>query len=185
MTAADKDHENYSSIIAAIRTGDKSAYKELFQIFSTPLLDYSMSIVKDYQDSKDIVQEVFISVWQKKEDLGPGFQIKPYLYKSVRNNSLKAAMNKRPAMESSSQFLEQIPDSLMPNDEVEEKELYSAFKIAMDELPERCREIYNLNRYKSLSYSEIAAVLNISINTVKTQMGRALGLLKVRLADYL
>lgn len=177
--------ENDEKILVAIKNGDKNAFKILFDKYSVHLYDFSLRIVKDEQMSKDIVQELFISIWQRKDLLDSSLRIKPYLFKSIRNNSLKMLNRKDYFKYMDSQDLKIIPDSRMPNDEIEEKELYKAYLETIEKLPAKCREIFLLNRKDGFSYAEISDILDISINTVKTQIGRALSFLRNQLSHFM
>lgn len=173
------------NILEAIRHGDKVAFKELFEKYSQQLFEYSLRIVKDEQISKDTVQIVFINIWKRREILNSSFLIKSYLYKSVRNNSIKLLNAKENKMSDSDQELFKMSDGITPADNLEEKELYKAYLETIEKLPEKCREIFLLNKNDGFSYSEIAEILNISINTVKTQMGRAISYLRKHLSHFL
>ncbi|MFC1514110.1 RNA polymerase sigma factor [candidate division KSB1 bacterium] len=177
--------ENNSKIILSrVRLGDHAAFKELYNNYAESMLDYSMSITCDRQYAKDVVQEIFVIIWRNKEKLKPEMNIKMYLFKAVRNNSIKLLQSNK-TKGSLNKEVESIPYDTIPLDNLQEKELHDAYKEALLSLPRKCKEIFMLNRYSRFTYAEIADVQEISINTVKTQMKRALRTLKSKLSHFL
>lgn len=135
-------------------------------------------MVKDKAIAEDIVQHVWIKVWEKRQSINPELSFKPYLYTAVRNQALKYirdTKNKFAPLES----IDSLADgTFLQDDQMHDKETLKLVNEAIEHLPDKCREIFMLNRFEELSYKEITEVLNISINTVKTQMTRALSSLR-------
>ncbi len=133
-------------------------------------------------DAEDVVQQTFIKLWEQREILPIQFSIKAYLYKMVHNrslNRLRDAQTRRKHSEISVSFGN---DTAPP---VEVSDLQTRLQAALEQLPTECRRIFELSRFEELKYREIADQLNISIKTVETQMGKALRLMRVHLAEYL
>ena len=166
-----------------IRTGDESAFRALFESYSESLLDFAFGFIRDVQVCEDIVQEVFVRIWQTRLNLNPKLSLRAYLYRSVRNQALKYLRHEKVEREAEGylQVLFYHPDTPTPEDELYHAELTVLLDRTIRQLPERCRTIFLMSRYDGLSYQEIAEVLEISINTVKTQMGRAFASLRKNL----
>ncbi|UCD37460.1 MAG: RNA polymerase sigma-70 factor [Fidelibacterota bacterium] len=166
-----------------IRASQESALQALFDAYAEPLLDFAFGYVGDVQVCEDIVQEVFVRVWRTRTRLNPELSLKAYLYRSVRNQALKYLRHEKVEREAEGylQSLYYHPDTPTPEDELRHAELTVLLDRTIRELPAGCRTIFLMSRFDGLTYSEIAHILDISINTVKTQMGRALAALRKNL----
>ena len=154
------------------------AFRKLFDFYCKGLLDYSFHIVKDKTVAEDIVQHVWIKVWEKRHSINPELSFKSYLYTAVRNQTLKYIRDTKHKF-TSLESIDSLADGItLQDDQMHNKETLKFINEAIDHLPDKCREIFMLNRFEGLSYKEITEVLDISINTVKTQMIRALSSLR-------
>lgn len=172
-------------IISGISKGDRNIFNIVFKSFYSLLCAYAKELVKSYQIAEEIVQDVFVSLWENHKKINIQTSLKAYLYRSVYNACLNYLRNQKKHLAhqvdiNSSPYLESIityePDWLLAPDRLEHME--EALKTAINELPEQCRQIFILCRYENLSYPQIAEKLSISLSTVKTQMGRAMSKLK-------
>jgi len=176
---------NEVECVNKIRSGDSAAFEELFNLYCQQLINFSRNYVADKQIAENIVQDVFVSVWQNRKNLDPTKMIKAYLFTAVKNNSLKYIRHMKienKGIEGSAAY---IIDDESPDKKLDGKELELKIHQAVNELPEKCMEIFKMNRFENLKYAEIAAILDISIKTVETQMGRALNKLRESLKPYL
>lgn len=141
-----------------------------------------MKYIYDLDDAKNIVHEVFMSVWEKFENLPEGTSHKSYLYTAVKNKSLNFIRDKKKHV-----ILEDVDDQepMEENLSLETAELEKEIEIALQSLPEKCREVFELNRQEGLKYAEIAQKLNISIKTVEAQMSKALAIMREHLKDFM
>lgn len=160
----------------------KARFESLFRSEYKGMLLFAIRYLKDEEAAKEIVQEAFISLWEKRESIDPDRQVKSYLSTSVRNRCLNYLRdNKR--FDGTLLRLEGLyPDP--PSEDsssMELKELGASIREAIAELPEKCREVFELNRFEQMKYQQIADHLQISIKTVETQMSKALAHLRTRL----
>ena len=174
-----------SDIVKRIKKGDVSAFETLFNIYSESLLDYAVTCVKSPQIAEDIVQEVFVNVWKNKSELNPSLKIKAYLFTAVKNQSLKYFRHKKIERQSEDHIASVSEPVKRPDEELGAEEFTAEVQKAVNELPEKRRMIFSMNRYNGLTYTEIAEIQGISINTVKTQMARAFKFLRIRLAHLI
>jgi len=132
--------------------------------------------------SRSLVQQVFVDLWVKREKLNVHSSPKSYLYHSVKNRSIDYLRKEKKniPVNESCENIELIPF----RDLVEEAELNDKINIAINKLPDKCREIFILCRFENLKYSDIAKKLNISVKTVEMQMGIALKKMRDNLSDY-
>lgn len=165
---------------------DKATFEKLFRDEFKGLVLFAMHYVKDYEAAREIVQEAFIMLWNKRDQIDPSRPVKTYISTTVRNRSLNYLRDNK---KFDTRLLAQ--EKLYPlasyeqADKLTEKELQGQIEEAIAELPDRCREVFLLSRYENLRYQEIADKLQISIKTVETQMSKALQHLRIRLKEYL
>ncbi|MBV7530622.1 RNA polymerase sigma-70 factor [Chitinophaga sp. sic0106] len=154
--------------------GDTQAFKELYDCCCTPLLQLATAIVRNREMAEEIVADVFIAIWKKRESLCQTNNLKWYLYAATRNISLNYLRKYAP------QKTQLLDESYSPEYEVSpEAQLISNDMIrhinrAINELPPQCRLIFKLVKEDGLKYREVALLLNISIKTVENQVGIAL-----------
>ena len=172
--------------IFELKTGDAKAYEALFRQLYEPLCRYAFSILQNYEETEDIVQDVFCKLWDQRDKMEIHTSIKSYMYRMVHNSCL----NKVKKTQMQSEHHEQMAfGSVLSCNNVEyalsHKELSQQIDLAVAALPERCRQVFFLSRMQQLSYAEIAQELQISPNTVETQIVKALKTLRLKLKDYL
>jgi RNA polymerase sigma-70 factor (family 1) len=177
---------NDNQLIENIRKGDVRSFEQMFNLYAEDLVRYATTIVKDSDDAEDIVQHLFVSIWEKKGIPEISTSLKSYLYRSIHNTSLNK-LKQAKVKESYAAHINYVSDGLTSaaNVMVEHKETASMIEQAMNELPEQCRKIFSMSRMEQLKYQEIADQLNLSIKTVENQMGKALKHMRERLKDYI
>lgn len=147
---------------------------------------FAQKYVKDFETSREIVQSAFISLWEKRETIDMDRPVKAYLAMIIANKCTNYLRDNR-KFDSNILHLENLLE--VPEydgaDSMVESELKLRIELSIAELPEKCREIFVMNRYENLKYQEIADKLQISVKTVETQMSKALQHMRVRLAEYL
>jgi RNA polymerase sigma-70 factor (ECF subfamily) len=136
--------------------------------------------------AEEIVQEVFIKLWERREELEFNSSVKSYLFRAVHNTSLNYLRHLK-VREEHRQYAEERHQllSMEYSDGLEEKELENRIWDAIGRLPEQCARIFQMSRFEGLKYREIADKLGISPKTVEVQMGKALRRLREDLKDYL
>lgn len=175
---------NNSSLVIGIKRGEASAFEKLFNLYAKSMFNFAVFYVKHPQPAEDIVQEVFVNIWKNRSKLNPSLSIKSYLYKSVKNLSLKYLQHEKVILLSEERISTSVQPAQKPDEVYNETEFAAEVQKAVAELPERCRMIFLMHRDNGLTYSEIADILEISINTVKTQMSRAFTSLRQRLIHF-
>ena len=165
---------------------DKKAFEELFKSYFTPLCSFAQKFVNDIDAAKDIVHNVFINLWNKREQVDLDTSLKSYLFQGVHNRCLNYIRdNKKLVQFDAPQSEAELGKYLESRDHLESSEAELRINNALDELPDKCKEIFLMNRFDGLKYREIAEKLDISIKTVETQMSRALKTLREKLSDMI
>ncbi|MFC1556125.1 RNA polymerase sigma factor [candidate division KSB1 bacterium] len=168
-----------------IQEGSTEAFRELYDKLAVDLLNFSMSLTRDRQESEDIVQNVFVALWNNREELDPEKSVKAYLFRSALNGAYKYLRHEKVIKKNEEFLIQTEKKPLTPFDDLTNKEIRSKIDSAISSLPDGSRTVFELHRFGGFSYAEIADMQDISINTVKTQMGRALKFLRKRLSPFL
>ena len=169
-----------------MQTLTQKAFEELFREHFTPLCAFARKYVNDVETAKEIVHDVFINLWNKRETIDLERKVKSYLFTSVHNRCLNYIRDNKKFDQNITEL-----DSIDVEEQVDsseimmENELEKKIHAVIDTIPEKCREIFLLNRFDGLKYTEIAEKLDISIKTVETQMSKALKILREQLKDYI
>ena len=165
---------------------DKPAFEELFRSFFPGLTLFALKYVPDQDTAKEIVHNVFLNLWEKREKVDTSSSLKSYLFTSVHNRCLNFIRDEK-KFDRDETLLQRLDSAEFADgtDRLEEQELEQRIYDALQALPEKCREVFTLNRFEGLKYAEIAEKLNISIKTVEAQMSKALKIMREKLADYL
>ena len=145
------------------------------------MVNFAFFYLKDEQEAIELVQEIFISIWEKRETSALLDNPKAYLMTSVKNRCYNKITRKKDAANS----LEMLGDILISADDtsspIEAKQTEQHILQIIDKLPEKCREIFILSRFEQMSYKAIAEHLGISLKTVENQIGNALKFLRKEL----
>lgn len=164
-----------------IRKEGEVAFNKAFDLYYVSLCFYVNKILFDFDLSRSVVQQVFVDLWIKRDQLRID-SLKSYLYQSVRNAALDILKHKKAESKYLLSLEKEEPGHL--SDLIEEAELADRINRAIQNLPEKCREIFILCRFEELKYAEIAEKLNISVKTVEMQISIALKKLRAELSDY-
>jgi RNA polymerase sigma-70 factor (family 1) len=171
------ENDHIRRLLSSISVNDdQTAYRELFLLVHTRLQQFAYSILKSREESEELVSDLFIKIWQKKEQLPAITQPLLYFYTSVRNLALnRLAKLKSQQNISPENWLVQLdsiyfdPEKLMMTEE-----MIRQIRTAVNTLPPRCKLIFKLVKEDGLKYREVAELLNLSAKTIEAQMAIAL-----------
>lgn len=173
-------------LVEQIGNNDKKAFEKLFRRYYSRLQRFLWGYVKNQQIAEDLVQEVFVRIWENRHSLNPDKKIKTYLYKIGRNLAIDHTRHKKVVRdwEEEKKALHSLMDKTI-EDKLHKKFMLKEVKKAIGDLPERRRLVFILSRYEGMTYKEIAEKLDISVNTVDTQICRALQTLRDKFSSFL
>ncbi len=168
----------------------KSDFEKLYKLYYPKMFAFAKNYVPANEDAENIVQDVFLTLWERKEEIEISFTLTTYLFTLVKNRCLNFLRHKLIEEEYNSQMKKELGFKLYALEVFDysyqsEEELQEIIRRALDALPERCREVFIKSRIEGLKYKEISDELGISVNTVENQMVTALRKLRVALKDYL
>ena len=182
-----KDYSQYSDeeLMHEIKAGNMLAFDELYRKYIKRLYRFSYSILKSREEAENIVQNVFLNLWQNREKADKISSVKYYVFTIAYNSAISIIRKK--ARES--QFIEYVKTLQDMKEEpvdlqFEYKELDERVSAIINSLPVRQKEVYQLHRIEGLKYDEISERLNISINTIENHMSRALKTIREKLGNY-
>ncbi len=167
-------------LLLAIRNGDESAFKELHDLYKEPAIRFCNSIIKDIEESENLIQEVFIKIWDKRVGINPDLNFNSYLFTIIRNrvyDYLKEVKRNEFVKE---RYWHNIVEHQQSEPDLKEERITN-IKLAINDLTEKRRRILQLNYEEGKSYEEIASLLNISKNTVKNQLVKTKQIIRTQL----
>ena len=167
------------TLLNSIREGDAHAFELLFKKYYAPLCRFATQYTRDMDNARDVVQNLFVYLWENRATVRVDHTVKSYLASAVRRNSIRFVQQQRAKLS-----LDDIPEDSCIDEELydslEMEDLYRQLNEAIEQLPPQCQKIFRMSRFDEMKYAEIAQALNISIKTVEAQMGKALKFLRQR-----
>lgn len=171
----------YTGFMEFLASGDEKAFSDLYNHYWESLFGYVMRVLQDKDESMDVVQDTFITIWEQRATLGNIKTFHAYIHSVARYKalgSIRKNIREQDYLSSLLTFLEVYGES--PEEQLIADELKSIIDTEVANLPDKMREVFLLSREQQLSYKEIAAKLNISDKTVKKQISNALKLLRLK-----
>lgn len=159
-------------ILVKINQGDESGLQGLFDLYYKPLCVFALNFIDSYEEAEDLIQDLFVKFWEQRANSEFQGSLRAYLFSSVQHNCIKLLKSRRryhfDGIESYEDLLE---DKYTPGEMEEERErLYAE----IERLPEQCRKVFEAVVLKDMKYKEAAEQLDLSVNTVKTHLARAM-----------
>lgn len=161
---------------------NKTGFKIFFEAHYHAASLVALRYVEDFSIAEDLTQDVFVSIWNRRKEINLKSGLKNYLFSAVRKSAIKYAQRKKGNTISLNEQIgfDVIEDDSLGNNYSEEELAVSVYN-AIEKLPPKCRRVFKLAYFDQLSYKEIAAELEISVNTVKSQITQAYKALRMEL----
>ena len=181
-----KNRTQEALIQKQLNAGEVAALEYLFHQYYDDLCRYTLVFTKDISIAENIVQDLFVYIWEHRETLEIHHSIESYLYQASRYKALNYQRDHCSRADKLSMLSEQYVGNVSVGaDEVLEfKELNQIVNEAIDLLPDRCKQIFKLSRTEELSYREIAELMNISISTIDNQVHTAIKKIKTHVKRF-
>lgn len=173
-----------ASIVCSLREGDHKAFEYVYLHYSDALTQFLTSLMQCREEAREITQEVFITLWEKRKLFDPEKGLRRYIYQLAKFYALNH-FDRQKVREKFEEFVRKgdVYD-LAADDIMQAEETALLIAYALERMPERQREIFQMSREQKMSYEEIAQKLGISVNTVKFHMKNALKELREMLAIF-
>ncbi len=167
-------------LLSSLKKGEESAYRFIFDNYYERLVFFANKMLNDIDSSRNVVQEVIVMLYDKKEELKIHTSLNSFLHQVVRNRVLNLLKHEKMKDSHHTEILH-LSDVSETKNEAEYNELQNAINDIVSELPPRCKTIFELSRVDGKSNQEIAEELDISKRTVETQISNALKQLRIGL----
>ena len=169
-------------ILLDFKYGNKRAFEYLFKSYYKPLCNYAFQILKNQVYAEEVVEELFVRLWENRSKTDVQQSFKSYLYRSTYNSCMNYLRKQKNEQKYRDFFLHHLsPESTSletnesyPLTSIIDRELEKEMHEVIESLPEKCRIIFKMSRFDEKSHEEIANEINVTVNTVKTQIVRAL-----------
>lgn len=171
-------------LLLQLRQGDEQAFEAIFKRHHVALFRFALKYVRLPSLAEDIVQDVLLSLWERRQELTITASLQAYLMTAVKHRALDYLKSQYAKQVYESDLPENLTTPTQADTPLQVQQLTEAIGRAIGELPEKCRTIYTLSRNAELTYQEIADQLGLSVKTVEAQMGIALRKLRTRLQGY-
>ena len=172
-------------LLERLRAGAQDAFDSIFRTYYRHLVATAENMLREREAAEDVAQDVMVELWRRRESLVFETSLRAYLFRAVRNRALNHLRHLRIAPRAEPDAAAAHISRSTADRRTLEAEMASALREAVDSLPDRCREVFQLSRVQGLKYAEIAEALGISVKTVEAQMGKAIRVLRMRLAPWL
>lgn len=172
-------------LIDRFKAGDQPAYEMIFRFYYPGLVLFASQYVMYEEDAEEIVQDFFVRVWQKRDQVNQTGTLKPYFFTSVKNSSLNFLYKQKHQDKLIKEIVQISENNLLYQPDVfVMSDLQDAIRKAVNSLPPKCREVFILSRINGLKNEDIANKLNLSKRTVETHVSNGLKQLRIELKDY-
>lgn len=175
-----KNSKSNEELLYLLRKGDRVAFYNIYERYSKRLYGFVLRYIKQEADAEEIVQEVFIKIWEIRNKIDPDLSFESFLF-TIAYNTTITLLRKRVNEKKYLEHLKSLQSvDITPNltDEIQFNDLNEKLQIFLNELTPRQKEIFILSREEGLTHKDIANKLGVSVNTVKKHMGNALAYLK-------
>ena len=182
-----KNNKSNKDLLLLLRKGDRVAFYNIYERYCKRLYGFVLRYIKVEADADEIVQEVFIKIWESRNKIDAHASFESFLFTIAYNSTislLRKRANEQKYLEHL-KYIQQIQKAPDLIDEIQFKELNEKVKTLLNDLTPRQKEIFQLSREDGLTHNEIAQKLNISLNTVKKHMANALSFLKSHIDNSL
>lgn len=167
------------------KTNVDKAFEILYSQYYNMLCNLSLRITYDRSSAEDVVQEVLMELWRKRDQLDKDSSVIAYVKRSVYNRSLNFVKSKALQFESDDKLIHHDNNDISVVENLVVNETLTSVKEAVQNLPIKCRTVFALSRYEEKSYKEISNELGISVKTVENQISKALKTLRIALKEKL
>lgn len=178
-----EDYNDNDILIKSLKNGDEKAYTYLIDTYHHKLCVYANSLVKNVYSAEDIVQNVFIKVWEQRTRLKTNHAIKSFLYKLVYNEFIDLYRKNQSLFSLEKSYYDALNSIVLEDDSESLQHVINAVNKEIQNLPPKCKEVFILSKKEGLTNIEIAEHLDVSIKTVEAQITKAFSILRSSLDE--
>lgn len=178
-----EDYSDNDILIESLKNGDEKAYNYLIDTYHHNLCVYANSLVKNIYSAEDIVQNVFIKVWEQRTRLKTNHAIKSFLYKLVYNEFIDLYRKNQSLFSLEKSYYDALNSIVLEDDSESLQRVINVVNKEIQNLPPKCKEVFILSKKEGLTNIEIAEHLDVSIKTVEAQITKAFSILRSSLDE--
>ncbi len=179
------NYNDQTTLILHLKKGEENAFIYLVETYSNRLYGYALSLSHDKVIAQDVLQNVFLRIWEKRKTIDINTSFQNYLYKSVYNEFLNIYKKQKSTMLLEQKYFESLERITLGYNDISLKKAIEKITIEIQNLPPKCREVFVLSRKDGLTNIEISDYLNVSIKTVEAHITKAFSELRKKLGDNL
>ncbi|MFH6998870.1 RNA polymerase sigma factor [Flavobacterium sp. FlaQc-57] len=178
-----EDYNDNDILIESLKNGDEKAYTYLIDTYHHKLCVYANSLVKNVYSAEDIVQNVFIKVWEQRTRLKTNHAIKSFLYKLVYNEFIDLYRKNQSLFSLEKSYYDALNSIVLEDDSESFQRVINVVNKEIQNLPPKCKEVFILSKKEGLTNIEIAEHLDVSIKAVEAQITKAFSILRSSLDE--
>lgn len=184
-TAQYIDINDNKQIVSALNEGHESVFDAVYRHYFKKLCAFCSQYIPDLEETEEIVQETMVWLWENRLTLKAELTLKSLLFTIVKNKALNRISHYEIKQKVHEEIHQKYESTFENPDFYDQDELFRMYRQTLDNMPKDIRETFLMNRDRSLTHKEIAAILNVSPQTVNYRIGQALKMLRQALKDYL
>ena len=177
------DYNDNNVLIESLKNGDEKAYAYLIDTYHNKLCVYANSLVKNIYSAEDIVQNVFIKVWEQRTRLKSDHALKSFLYKLVYNEFIDLYRKNQSLFSLEKSYYDALNSIVFEDDSESFQRVLNVVNKEIQNLPPKCKEVFILSKKEGLTNIEIAEHLDVSVKTVEAQITKAFSILRTSLEE--
>lgn len=172
-------------LLAQLRRGSEDAFDVIFRTYYARLVHFAEAMLGERAPAEELAQDVMLELWRRRTTLTVDTSLQGYLFRAARNRTLNYIRHEKVVQRGAAFASGDLTTAAVGDRDLHQQQIDDALRQAIATLPPRCREVFELSRSQGLKYTEIASALNISIKTVEAQMGKALKIIREKMASYI
>lgn len=176
--------EENENLIKGLKENKPSAWRELVNLYGDKLFAYALSLCSDHEISSEIVQQVFVNMFERKDKLSAKYSLKSYLYRSTFNKFIDLHRKKKSMTMLHEQYYLMLDQFALGSEDDHIKNRVEIMNREIDKLPNKTKEVFYLSKKRGFSNIEISELLDISIKTVEGHMTKAFKLLRTEVKKF-
>ncbi len=182
MALSIRRSEDDKDLAKKIRNGDKAAFETFYRRHSTPLISFLRSKGLNQQEAEDLLQQAFMIIWEKRDDIDPGRSLRSFLFTTAYRRMLNVFRDRKNIVSDYAYVLES--DVQNPAESTETREAMNHLHKALEKMPDKRRDVFELCYLQEFTYKEAAEALGVTRKTVENHMGMALKDLRLALKKF-
>jgi len=175
---------NQDFILHKLKAGDEDSFNFIFSNYYRGMVLFAMDYIPDQDKAEEIVQGIFVKLWEDREKIEIKNSLKSYIFKTVQNKCLDNIKHNNIRIKVEGDIFASASSQTAENDFLS-FDLHEKVEFSINNLPETVKKIFKMSRFENKKYREIADTLNISIKTVEANIGKALSILRQDLKDWI